>query len=40
MSKKIIQVKNIQISLISQSHDDFISLTDIARYKNSKEQKM
>ncbi len=34
MPKKTIQVKNIQVSLISRSHDDYISLTDIARYKN------
>ncbi len=39
MSKKIIQVKNIQVSLINRSHDDYISLTDIARYKNPKEPK-
>lgn len=36
--KKIIQltVQNISINLISREKDDFISLTDIARYKDAK----
>jgi len=33
-SKKII-VKNISVSFISHKEDDYISLTDIARYKNT-----
>ncbi len=36
--KKII-VNNSEIGFISKNGDDYISLTDIARYKNSKEPK-
>ena len=31
--KKIIQIKNIDVSLYSKNNDDYISLTDIAKYK-------
>jgi len=37
--KKNIIVKNVNINFFSQKEEDFISLTDIARYKNSKEPK-
>lgn len=35
MSNQKIIVKNIEIDLFSRKEDDFISLTDIAKYKNS-----
>lgn len=35
-TKQII-VKDIAVTLITHKEDDYISLTDIARYKNSKE---
>ena len=38
MKKKII-VKNVNINFFSQKEEDFVSLTDIARYKNPKEPK-
>jgi len=34
--KQVINVKGADISLYSKNQDDFISLTDIARFKNSK----
>ncbi len=37
--KKELTVKNININFFSQKEEDFISLTDIARYKNAKEPK-
>ncbi len=37
--KKNIIVKNVNINFFSQKEEDFISLTDIARYKNPKEPK-
>ncbi len=37
--KAIVQVKDISVNFISYREDDYISLTDIARYKNSKEPK-
>lgn len=37
--KKIIEVKGKEISYMSKNNDDYISLTDIARYKNPKEPK-
>ena len=37
--KKEIIVKNVNINFFSQKEEDFISLTDIARYKNAKEPK-
>ena len=36
---KTIQVKGNQVSFISSSGEDFISLTDVARYRNPKEPK-
>ncbi len=33
--KKELIVKNVNINFFSQKEEDFISLTDIARYKNS-----
>src|SRR3989338_8447421 len=38
IGKKIV-VKNNKVSFISRNGDDYISLTDIARYKNSEEPK-
>lgn len=38
MLKKLI-VKNIDVNFFKENTEDFISLTDIARYKNSKEPK-
>lgn len=35
--KKEIVVKNININLLPKSKEDFISLTDIARYKNNED---
>ena len=35
--KKIINVKGSEISLYSKNQDDFISLTDIAKFKNPNE---
>ena len=37
--KKNLVVKNINVNFFSQSEEDYISLTDIARYKNSNEPK-
>ena len=37
--KKIIQVKGKEILYISKNNEDYISLTDIARYKNPEEPK-
>ena len=34
MSKKLL-VKNVEINLLQKQEEDFISLTDIAKYKNS-----
>jgi hypothetical protein len=34
MSKKTITVKETQISIIEKNETDFISLTDMARYKD------
>ena len=36
---KKIQAQGLQISMFSQNEDDYISLTDIARYKNNDEPK-
>lgn len=33
--KKVLVVKNININFFSKKEEDFISLTDIAKYKNS-----
>lgn len=33
--KSKIEVQGIQIALVNQSNNDYISLTDIARHKNS-----
>ena len=33
--KKELIVKNVTINFLSQKEEDFISLTDIARYKNA-----
>jgi len=33
--KKVLGVKNININFFSKKEEDFISLTDIAKYKNS-----
>jgi hypothetical protein len=35
MSSKNIEVKGIPIAVISGREEDYLSLTDIARYKNS-----
>ncbi len=37
--KKELIVKNVNINFFSQKEEDYISLTDIARYKNAKEPK-
>ena len=37
--RKELVVKNVNINFFSQKKEDFISLTDIARYKNSDEPK-
>ncbi len=37
--KKELIVKNININFFSQKDEDYISLTDIARYKNPKKPK-
>ena len=34
MSKKVINVKDREITLLSQREDDYISITDIAKYKS------
>ena len=34
--KKELVVKNVNIKFFSQKKEDYISLTDIARYKNNK----
>ena len=34
MKKEIIEIKDTKISLYSENSDDYISLTDIAKYKN------
>ena len=34
--KKQFVVKNVNINFFSQKEEDFISLTDIAKYKNNK----
>ena len=38
-TNKQLTVKNINVNFFSQEENDYISLTDIARYKNSKEPK-
>jgi len=35
MKKEIIEIKNTKVSLYSKGNDDYISLTDIAKQKNS-----
>ncbi len=37
MSKTIIQVQGVTIALLNRSKQDYISLTDVARYRNSQE---
>ena len=39
MSKKKIEVKGTEIVVYSKNNDDYISLTDIARFKNPNEPK-
>ena len=43
MVKKInnkIEAKGFEVSIVTQNQDDFISLTDIARYKNADDPRM
>lgn len=35
MNKDLIIVNNTKISLISKKHESYISLTDIAKYRNN-----
>ena len=40
MQKKIsskIEAKGFEVSIVTQNQDDFISLTDIAKYKNAED---
>jgi hypothetical protein len=39
MKKSIIIVKGSEIEVLSKKEEDYISITDIARHKNSKEPK-
>ncbi len=36
-TKSIIEVQGVAITVLSQSNEDYISLTDIARYRNARE---
>jgi hypothetical protein len=37
MKKQTIQVKGLKIDILKKSGDDYISITNIAKYKNPKE---